>query len=112
MSFFHWIASRAIPLLILGGAAFYLLAVNNTIPPNETYVYLGFLAIMLISLFSRSLFAHPAYAPSMLCIFVGLLTYNSWQQNGPHATSTVVLGVLLGILVLINISKFTRSPDI
>lgn len=112
MSPLRWFTSRAIPLCIFGGAAFYLLSVSHTTPSSQKYLLLGFLAVLLISLFSRGLYSHPAYAPGMLCLFIGILLYNSWQQNGPHAQGTILLGILLGVLILINFTRLSRSPDL
>lgn len=112
MSFVHWFASRILPLCILGGATLYLFATNNHLPDSEKYLIFGFLAIMLITIFAGNLAVHPAYAPGMLCLFIGILTFNSWQENGPHAQSTIILAILFAILLLINFSRLSRSPEV
>jgi hypothetical protein len=112
MSFVHWFTSRLLPLCILGGATVYLFATNNQLPGSEKYLIFGFLAIMLLTILAGNLATHPAYAPGMLCLFIGILTFNSWQANGPHARSTIILAVLFAVLLLINFSKLSRSPEV
>lgn len=112
MSLIESVAGRIVPFCIFGGAALYYLAVGRTLPGSEQALLLALLGVFFIGLFSSKIYAHPAYAPGMLCLFLGLLFYESWQQDGPHAEGTILLGVLLAVILLINLARFTRSPDL
>ena len=112
MSLFESVTSRIVPLCIFGGAAFYYVAVGRTLSGSEQGLLLALLGVFFIGLFSRKIYAHPAYAPGMLCLFLGLLFYESRQQDGPHAEGTILLGILLAVILLINFARFTRSPDL
>lgn len=112
MSLAESITSRIVPLCIFGGAAFYYVAIGRTLPGTEQALLLALLGIFFVALFSRKIYSHPAYPPAMLCLFLGLLFYESWQQEGPHSEGTILLGILLAIILLINFARFTRSPDV
>lgn len=112
MSVLDSFTSRIIPLCLLGGAAFYYFTIGRNLPSSEQALLLALLGVFFIALFSRNVYAHPAYAPGMICLFIGLLFWESWQQNGPHAESTTLLGILLAVILLINFARFTRSPEI
>ena len=111
MSLIRWFMSRALPISVLGGATLYLILVKHSVFGSQREIFIGLLLFIFASLWFRNLVTHPAYVPTLLCFIIGLFFYQSWQQEGPHAQGTVVLGVLLAILILINFSKFLSSPD-
>lgn len=106
------ITSRIVPLCIFGGTVFYYVAIGNTLPNSAQPLLIALMGIFFVALFSRRIYAHPAYAPGMLCLFLGLLFYESWQQEGPHAQSTILLGCLLAVILLISFARFTRNPEL
>ncbi len=110
MSLFRWIAGRVVPLCVVGGATLYLLLVQNSISGSDKFLFVGFLVAIFVSLCWKNLATHPAYLPTLLCLVVGLVFYQSWQQYGLHAQSTIVIGILLAVIVLMNFAKFVAPP--
>lgn len=107
-----WFMSRALPILILGATTLFLIVEQHAVTGSQRDILIGLLLFIFVSLWFRGLVTHPAFVPTLLCFIIGSFFYQSWQQNGLHAQGTVILGVILAILVLINFSKFFSSPDV